>query len=241
MISIIADVLIAAVMVFTIVMAAKKGLIKSVTGLIKGAVSFIAAYAFTPMLSGLIYDKFMLGRISGGIEKTLLSLSGDGSGTYDLAGMFDKMDSSLKQIIDRYGADASEVGELCKSSAASKSSVEGLADIIAHPVADMISSALAFIGIFVAVFLALTILAFILDAIFHLPVLKSTNKFLGFVFGIAEALILAVFISSAVAALVRGLGSVNSDLFGDKVVESSYLLKFFSTVDLFGLVGTVVK
>lgn len=241
MISIIADLLIAAVIVFTVVKASKKGLIKSVTGLIKGAVSFIAAYAFTPLLGGLIYDKFMLARVSGGIEKTLLSLSGDGSGTYDLAGMFETMDSSLKQIIDRYGADTAEVAELCKSSAANESAVEKLADFIANPVADMLSSALAFIGIFVVVFLALTLLAIILDAIFHLPVLKGANKFLGFVFGIAEALILAVFIGSVAAALIRGLGSVNSELFGDKVVDKSFLMKFFSTVDLFGLVGSVVK
>ena len=236
------DAIITALCIFIIVLSCKKGFIKSLTGLIKGVVSFIAAYAFTPMLASYVDEHFMLKRISSGIEKTISSLSGNGNGTFDLAGMFDKMDSSLKQIIDRYGADEDVISGMCRGNAAADGdTVSKLAKYIASPVSDTLSKALSFIAIFIAVFVALSLIAFLLNAVFKLPVLRSANKFLGLVFGVLEAFVLAVCLSNVLASLSVGLGSINSSLFGREVVENSVVMKFFSTVDLFGLIDSVIK
>lgn len=242
MISLVLDAVIIIICAFIIIRALKNGLIKSAMGMIKGILSFIAAYAFTPVLGDIIYKNFALEKISEGIRKTIESLSATESGTFNLAKMVEDMPSALKQIIDRYGASQGELEKMCGGiTDGGEKVVSDVADYIAQPVADMISSAVAFIIIFIGVFIALTLIAIVLDAVFHLPLLNSANKLLGLVFGVAEALIVAVFLSSVLAALFTALGSVDSSLFGEHVAENSYVVKFFSSVDLFGLIENVFK
>ena len=81
----------------------------------------------------------------------------------------------------------------------------------------------------------LKLLVFLIDLIFKLPVLNSTNKTLGLLFGVGEALVLAVLISSVSAAVITALGSVDPEVFGASVVERSYIMKVLSSIDLFGL------
>jgi hypothetical protein len=81
----------------------------------------------------------------------------------------------------------------------------------------------------------LKLVVFLVDLIFKLPVLNGTNKTLGLLFGVGEALILAVLISSVSAAVITALGSVDPETFGAHVVERSYIMKVLSSIDLFGL------
>ena len=121
----------------------------------------------------------------------------------------------------------------------SMETVSDLADYIAQPVADLLSGAAAFLGLFLAAFIVLSLVTLLLDAVFHLPVLNSANRLFGLVFGVAAAALFAFLFSSAAASIITGLGSVDSKLFGAHVVESSIVMRFFSSVDLFGLVETV--
>ena len=60
MIGIAVDAVILIICVFIIIRGVRAGFIKSVMGLLKGIVSFIAAYAFTPYLGAFIKEKFIL-------------------------------------------------------------------------------------------------------------------------------------------------------------------------------------
>ena len=152
--------------------------------------------------------------------------------------MFKDMPDSLKQIIDRYAVDSGKLGEMCENVTEGTSDiVASVARYIAAPIADAVSSAVAFILIFIGVFLALSIVTFIIDAIFHLPVLNGVNKTLGLLFGAAEAVILAVLLSNVLATIITALGSVDPTLFGEHVIESSFIMKYIASVDLFGLIG----
>ena len=102
------------------------------------------------------------------------------------------------------------------------------AESIAGTTASLLSSALAFIAIFVGVIIVLSIIAYFLDMVFHLPVLKTANKVLGILFGAAEALLLVSVISILLSALVTALGSVDPDLFGEAVIEHTIICKFFA-------------
>ena len=234
------DIIIVAVSAVIIIRSARSGLIKSAMGLVKGIVSFIVAYAFTPKLADFIYKNFALRHIADGIRDTIASVSASGDGTYNLAKMFSDMPDSVAQIIDRYHANAGELGEMCGGvTDGSMETVSDLADYIAQPVADLLSGAAAFLGLFLAAFIVLSLVTLLLDAVFHLPVLNSANRLFGLVFGVAAAALFAFLFSSAAASIITGLGSVDSKLFGAHVVESSIVIRFFSSVDLFGLVETV--
>ena len=229
--------LIIVVIAFCVIFNAwKKGFVKSVAGLVTGVVAFIAAYAFTPVLGEYIYKNFALETLSGGIAKTIGSLSRTDAGKFDLASMFQDMPDALKQIIERYSVNTEKFGEMCAGvTEGTEATAEKVSEYIAAPIADTLSSAAAFIAIFVAALIVLKLLVFLIDLIFKLPVLNSTNKTLGLLFGVGEALVLAVLISSVSAAVITALGSVDPEVFGASVVERSYIMKVLSSIDLFGL------
>ncbi len=230
------DFIIVVVAVTAIMNAWKKGFIMSVSKLVTGIVSFIAAYAFTPAAAEYIYDKFALKTLSGGIAKTIGSLSRTDAGKFDLSAMFSDMPDALKQIIERYSVDQGKLGKMCAGvTAGSEETVNKLSEYIAAPIAETISSAVAFIGLFLIALVVMNLAVFLIDTIFKLPVLNSTNKMLGLLFGVGEALIFAVIISSVSAAVLTALGSVDPVTFGAHVVERSYIMKTLSSIDLFGL------
>ncbi len=239
---IVIDIIIALISVAIIVKAYKSGLVKSVMGLIRGVVSFVAAYAFTPMLGDYFYQNWALKWISGGIEKSVRSMADSGEGSFNLSKMLEDMPDMMRQIIDRYGASESELGaKFSGVTEGTDKAVAAFADYIAQPVADMLSSAAAFLAIFAAVFIVLSIVTAIIDSIFKLPVLSGANKLLGVVFGVVEAGLVAVLISSAVSVAMTALGSVNPELFGEHVLDGSIILKYLSSVDLFGLLESVIR
>ncbi len=226
-------VVVAAAVIFT---AWKKGLVKSIAGLVTGVVAFIAAYAFTPVLGDYIYNNFALKTLSGGIAKTIGSLSRTQAGKFDLSSMYSDMPDALKQIIERYSVDTGKLGEMCGGvTSGTEETVEKLSEYIAAPIADTLSGAAAFIAIFVGALIVLKVAVFLIDIIFKLPVLKGANKTLGLLFGVGEALILAVLISSVAASVITALGSVDPETFGSHVVEKSFIMKVLSSIDLFGL------
>ena len=243
------DLIIVAVAFITVMLAYRAGLVKSVMGLVRGIASFIAAYAFTPTLSKIIYDRFMLKSISSGLRAPLRSLSENGDGSYNLAEMYNTMiresDGTLADIVENYKVDVTALERQCEGiTDATEKTVDKVCDFIASPIANSISSAISYILIFVGVFVALTILTRIVDLVFRLPVLYDVNKIFGVIFGLVEATVLVLIISNAGAALLIALGSVDGELFGAHVVESTVIMKnvmrIFPSVNLFGLIESLV-
>ncbi len=230
------DIAIAAICVFVAARAYKNGLVKSVMSFARGIVSLVAAYAFTPTLARLIYDSFLLDGISCGISESIASLSSVGEGAFDLESMFEAMPETLSRIMEKYGTDAASLGKMCEGiTRGGAEQVAKISEYIASPVARGIATGIAFMLLLVVINLALSAVTYLLDAIFHLPVLNGANKFFGLVFGVLEALLLLVMLGYGGALLVGYLGSIDGELFGEHVVESSVIMRTMSSLDLFGM------
>ena len=195
----------------------RKGFIRSVMNLVTAAVSFLAAYALTPKLAEYISDKFIMNMISGDIKDTLDSLTSVNGG--DLAKLFADMPEALSNMLARYNCDA--------SIATAADTSDGLARVIASPAVNMISTAIAFLIIFIVAVIVMKILTLILDSVFKLPLLNGANKMLGLVFGAVTAIIIIWAVSVFGGSLISALGSVAPEYFGDKVIEDSMVLQFF--------------
>ena len=78
-----------------------------------------------------------------------------------------------------------------------------------------------------AALIALKLITFILDLICRLPVLATLNSLLGFVFGLANALIGAWVITNLAVGLTHALNAVKPDIFNQSVIDGSIIVKFF--------------
>ena len=212
-------------------------------GLVSAVASAIAAYAFTPMLAKFIADRFLSERITAGIDETLQSLSLDT--TTDLFNL-DRVSVDLPEpftaILDRYHIDlGSMIARMRGLTSASEETVHSLAGDIASPTVRVLSCAIAFLAIFVGAFLLLSIVTVLLDALFRMPVLNGANIFFGALFGIAEAAVFVFVLAVVLSVLVRALGSIDPNLFGDQVVDNTVVCGFILEHNPFKLIYNVLE
>ena len=236
------DGVVLAVAVTAIVLGAKRGFIKSVMGVCTLIAALFVAYAFTPMLSDYIEAQPFIRSVSSSITDTIKSLSANESGTYDLEKLFADMPDAFTQIVDRYKADPEELKQSVPPTAESEvHAVDALSDLIAQPVVRVIADVLAFLALFVAAVIVLKLFTWLLDLIFQLPVLKSANTMLGFLFGVIAACVWAWVLSSLAVPLIRAMSSISPDLFRESVVDNTVIVKFFSTLNITELLDYVIR
>lgn len=219
--------------------AAVRGFFRSVMSLAGGIASFCAAYAYSPVLAEYLKEKFILGGITDSIDGTLQSIARDvnTSGGFNLDKLTVKPPVALTDILDRYNIDTNSfVSKFKGLTSCDADVVRGFAEDIATPTANIISSVVAFILLFVGVWLILSLVTWLLDLIFKLPVLKTANKIFGIIFGVVEGALFAVLAAGVLSTLVTALGSIDPNLFGAAAVEQSIICKFINEHNPIGII-----
>lgn len=211
--------------VFIIWAGTSKGFVRSVMGLVSAGASLFAAYAYTPVLAAYVRENFLIGKISEGIAQTLRSLAFDTSTElYNLDRLASDLPEPFTGILTRYGINIADFSyKLRGLTGCDEAAVYGYAEEIADPVASVLASVISFFVIFLGAFIVLSILTGLLDMIFRMPVLRSANMFLGFIFGCAEAACIAFVLAVLLSVLVTALGSIDPAMFGADVVEETMI------------------
>ena len=112
-----------------------------------------------------------------------------------------------------------------------------VSEYIALPVSDVLSSALAFLAVFVAVTLVMWLLTLLLDAVFKLPVLNALNRIMGFLLGMVCGVLNVWAISLVIKALVPVLGALFPHLFRAELFENSLLFNLIYEFNPFVYLG----
>ncbi|MBQ4353862.1 MAG: CvpA family protein [Clostridia bacterium] len=211
--------------VFIIWAGTSKGFVRSVMGLISTAASLFAAYAYTPVLADYIKKQYLINRIAAGIDETLRSLAFDTStDLYNLDRLANDLPEPFTGILERYGINIADFADKLRGlTGCGEATVYSFAEEIAEPTSVLLASVISFILIFFGVFIVLSLLTSLIDLIFKLPVLKTANMLLGFLFGAAEALCIAFVLATLLSVLVTALGSIEPQLFGADVVEDTMI------------------
>ena len=105
--------------------------------------------------------------------------------------------------------------------------MEMVCEGIVEEAAEFISAGVAIILLFIASMIVLTLLVYLLDLIFKLPVLNFANKALGFVIGAIKALLFSFVIIAAIKLALPYLDGMGIKL-DESDIEKTML---FSAVD----------
>ena len=240
MVSFVLDAILIIICVTTVFVSMRRGFVKTVLSLLSSVAAIFLSVAFTPMVSSFFYDKFMLSAITNGIFDTVKSLAGNGT-SEGISTMFETMPDALVKLLERYNVSEDAINSMSNSAISGNADVRSICETIASPIATTISNALAFIACFIVAIIILKIVVCIIDAIFKLPVLKSVNKFAGLILGLAISVVIIYVYSNAAVYLVTSLGAISPEIFGDKVISDTVIVKFFSEHYVFGLVENVLK
>lgn len=241
MVNFIIDIVLVAVAVIIIVRGWKNGAVKGILSFAVNIVAAVVAYAFTPKLAALIYDNWILQKISSGIEKTVGSLARSGDG-YDFAKLIEEMPEVFSNMLTKYGVKSASLEEFASGlSETGEAALRKVSDFIASPVSTIISNALAFIVIFIVALIVLKLASKLIITLFKAPLLKTADRLAGLLLGCLNAVIILWIVSIVVSHGITALGSVAPSWFGEDVVERSVVLGFFAKYNPLKIIENVIS
>ncbi len=235
------DVVLIVICLAIIILATKRGFVRSLMGFVSKIVALIVAYTFTPALADFLKTKYILGPLVSNIQTTLrqyVLINGE----YDFSRLTENIPDGVSSLLARYNVTPETLTETVSSAQASgETALENVSRAVADPVASMISTALSFILIFAAACIVLGIITAVINCAFKLPVLRTANTVLGFALGVCSAVLVMFAYSSVVSVLVTSLGAISQDRFGAQVIESTLLVKLFSHPGLISVVQNIIS
>jgi uncharacterized membrane protein required for colicin V production len=182
---------------FTVV-GFRKGFVKMALAFFKNIIAFLAAYIFCTPFAQWLKEQFFMEKAKLAIERKVADFLGANSATgSDIAPLLDSEHSGFASFIEKMGIDVDTINALYRNSDGSIS--EAVSEYIAEPCVTALSTALAFILIFIGTLILLKIASALLGLVTKLPIIKGTNRLLGALLGI----ILGVFWAFVATALIR--------------------------------------
>ncbi len=228
-----ADVIIIITILTAAICGLKNGFIRSVMGIVSFFCSLIAAWMFYPLLSEY-YNGFFVGYYSRNVADSLNEIITDGL-RLDLSTLFAEKPAAFTEITNRFHVDIEQLensyyGFLDSNVADITASVS---QAIVSKVSAALADILAFLSIFVGVFIVLKIAAFILDLIFKLPALSALNRFGGLVFGLISGCFYALLLSQILIQLSPLLPAVQPTLFRTAPADSSLIVNALQNLGIY--------
>ena len=229
---IVLDLLLAAIILFSLILGYKRGFVKSLLGAIRFIAALLAALLLSGPLSVPICDKIVYPAVS----KTLDSSFEQFEGGDELLALLDDGSAKISEALDRFCVSREEASAYAEKSAEKGEEGTAVRDgfirMVAEPLAKRISVGIAFSAVFLFAFLLLWILQSVFDIVSKLPGLHQINQIFGVLFGLVSGMILVCVLVSFLSYLWPILSEGNPSLFPVDTVERSYLFRFLSEHNL---------
>lgn len=186
------DLSLALLILATVISCWRRGFIRSVLGAAKALISAIVTYIFGSAVSAWLESKYMLSHVTEVIYNRLLGMFGQGSDHFDLSAVLNQLPDWLKSLLSVFRVDLTEIEETYGSmTEGSAEALHEMAQSIGQPVAQILSDVVAYAALFFGSMLALSLLAFFLGKVADLPIIRTCDRFLGFLLGVLGAVVYA--------------------------------------------------
>ncbi len=197
----ICDIVIALVIILSVVIGCKRGLVKTAFKCLSLAAAILVAYFFGSYAGSFIkdtkvYEDFSL-KTKNAITSRFDQIEAEGLAAAEKAKQ-EFSESDIAKTLSRFGLETDSFYEKYESAMnkGTENAKEKFAVDAAQTVMSCLANALGTLIVFVLALIALKLLSLLFDSIFKLPVLKTVNKvgglILGLVFGLALSFVLCM-------------------------------------------------
>ena len=234
-VSLVFDIVIAAICLIIITRNAARGFIKSFVLLMKSVLAIFLAYLLNAPLARGLSNWFFQDLSRGWVNNLMISTEKEGGG-YALFEIFDGIPEWFTKVTVSQGIDQEMVDYyFVQENLATKEVVDELTAPLGDELSMLISKVVAFIALFIVLEIILFALGAFLNRLGKLPILKTVNIILGALVGVIISAIVAWLISMAIS-YVFGFGSnYYPDIFNNEIIEKTIIVEFFSQHNLLDL------
>lgn len=218
------DALLIVICAFILYSSSGRGLLKNIMSLASTVSAFLLATVLTPSLSGLLSDRFILGRLVSGISSTVASHTGGGS-SEEIYALLSDIPDSFGELLTRYGVSESGISLMTESAASGSATVTSISETIVSPASESFAATLSFICLFVLSKFALSLMIFVFGKVFEVKPSPQKGRLGGLLIGLITCVPVVFVYSALLGRVIITLGVLSPDLFGKDVLDSTLIIK----------------
>ena len=226
------DVILLLSAVIVILLSFYRGFIRSFFGWFKSLMAFGIAYFFAPYAGVWLCDHSFYPAIYQTVYNSIDNLASNGSGIMDAQSVVAELPPFLSELLRALGITQEQLESQFAGRLLDEQTMQELSIEVAYPIAKFASNAVCYVGIFILSLLVLSLLAFVLDKVFRVPVLFQINRGLGLLFGVFAAVLNMLILSSIITIVLYFAGAASPELSAEVLCEKTYIYRFFYRTDL---------
>ncbi len=222
MIPLIIDLILIAVFLGLCIAGAVKGFVKMIMRVFGKLGAFIVACIFSDDLSAAINSKYFgpyFSELFAKYADTIAQASDD-----KVAQTVEELPAAFKTMAQMLGYNTETLVEEIRMG----EGVSGVVNSLASPIAEAVSSAVAFSVLFFGILIIAWILTKVLDTLAKLPVLKTMNRWLGFAMGAVEGVFVVCVLVLIFSLVLPYLQAENLLGLADVAVEEIRLFSYIN-------------
>ncbi len=237
--SMILDFMLAAILVACVVVGCRRGLIKSLMGLVSVIAALIIAVNFYSIPAAYINEHFVEPHFKDSAQATFDSLMNGGTETIPPEQIFEDKPDALTQTAERFGVDVGQIEAYYNSikdtlgtAIDTEAISEKLSEFVVSSVSSTISNIVGFVGLFLAALIIVNLILLLLGLLFKLPVLKFANKFFGGILGALKGSLISVLLANVLYRIVYAFGTDANMFFNKATIDASAIVGYLNSVGL---------
>ena len=212
------DIVLGIVALLIIIKFTVKGFLRSVLDTLKVFVAAFLAYLIRMPVANLINSLFMQEKIVGWVRTSLQDTIAGVDSFVNFQEVYENVPEFFSVVLSAFGlGDVSGLGTLEQ---ATSEQVEELAVNIGSSISLLLSTTIAVIVLFIVALIVLSIVIKLLDGLMNFTAVKTINRILGFVMGVALSGGVIWLVSYGLGFLIDMTGSFGGNLTHEMVNES---------------------
>jgi uncharacterized membrane protein required for colicin V production len=225
------DFVIIAIIGITVYFAAKNGFVKTTVSALSFVISIALTAAFATPLEQALLDAPFAETVQESVADMVRDSILDEEG---LQKFVNGETEALDAVLSLAGVEKSDFIEWYNGANADGSDVlTQAAEYIASPIVLLLAKLVAIIILFIGTQILLAIVAFFLNKLANLPILRTANKGLGVLLGCVLALFRIFMFCFVMNLLIDNAEFLNSDFLSGLDPQSTFLYKLFYGIDVF--------
>lgn len=218
------DIIIAAIIVLFIIIGVRRGIARTILGIIGWVVTYALANELSKWLSQVIYDSFLKQTVIENVNSYMSNYGLD----YLLNNSISALPDWISGLLSLFGGSSETVARYVSQT--DDFSVFNAAGIVSETLETMTVSAIKIIlmiVLFIAIYILVRKLIRLVSKLFDVPVLRQVNSFFGGVLGAVNG-VLCVLIFVNVLCLIAQITA--NDITSNELIDG-YLFRLFSLAD----------
>lgn len=236
-VSIILDLILLLIAVFTLIISFKKGFLKALIDTLSFFLAIVISLTFLNPVKSLIYKTAIDEKILTDTHSELDSAVGnsdigdviDGISQDDNTKEEETIIDNFLKFLEKFGIDAkdlkNEYDQLVKQG--SQNIRNGIIDYVAKPLTNAVITVIAFLLLFILSIVALKLIARLLNLATKLPIINGINKFMSIPLGIVLALFRIFSFCAIIKLILPYTGTLHISALNPAAVDSTFVFKFF--------------